>query len=126
LPPQDITAYSVQKTFPKVAFGEICVGAGGKCGSTHIDRNFLRLMRERFGKAFEEVPQRRKGPGSEFMASFERVKQNFGATGFGTSDHECFDVHPIHMEGDLHPEHYDEDEAAVILSKYVEKGARNP
>lgn len=74
-------------------------------------------MHERFGKAFEDVQQRRKGPGSEFMASFERLKQNFGAAGFGSSDDECFEVHPINMEGDLNPEHYDEDEAAVILSK---------
>jgi hypothetical protein len=122
---QDITAYSVQKTFPKVEFGEICVGTGGKCGSTHIDRNFLQLMRTRFGNAFNDIPQRRKGPGSEFMASFEKVKQNFGAAGFGTSEDEFFEVHPLNLEGVFDPEHYDEDEAAVILSRYVRGAWKN-
>jgi hypothetical protein len=85
---------------------------GGKCGSTYIDRNFLKLMTQRFGSAFENVLPRRKGPGSEFMASFEKAKQSFG-----TSENDSFDIYPIDMQGEFAQEHYDEDEAAVILSK---------
>ncbi|KAK3362432.1 hypothetical protein B0T25DRAFT_575175 [Lasiosphaeria hispida] len=68
----DITMYSIRKTFPNLEFDEICVGIGGKCGSTYIDRNFLMLMARRFGQAFEDVPMKRKGPGSEFMKCFEK------------------------------------------------------
>ena len=90
------------------------MSAGGKCGSTYIDRNFLELMNRRFGKAFQGVPLRRKGPGSEFMASFEKAKQSFG-----TSQNDTFEIYPIDMEGDFDTEQYDEDEAAVILSRFV-------
>ncbi|KAL2181474.1 uncharacterized protein P884DRAFT_281709 [Thermothelomyces heterothallicus CBS 202.75] len=108
----DITTYTIRKTFPSIEFDEICVGIGGKCGSTYIDRNFLRLMAERFGSAFEDVPLRRRGPGSEFMASFEKVKQSFGI-----SENVSFEIYPIHMQGEFDEEHYDPEEAAVILSR---------
>ncbi|KAL2164318.1 hypothetical protein VTH06DRAFT_3534 [Thermothelomyces fergusii] len=108
----DITTYAVKKTFPSIEFDELCVGIGGKCGSTYIDRNFLRLMEERFGSAFENVPLRRRGPGSEFMASFEKVKQSFGV-----SDDVSYEVYPIDMQGTFDDEHYDPEEAAVILSR---------
>ncbi|KAK4152182.1 heat shock protein SSA3 [Chaetomidium leptoderma] len=108
----DITTYAIRKTFPALEFDEICVGAGGKCGSTYIDRNFLSLMTRRFGQAFESVPARRKGPLSEFMASFEKAKQSFG-----TSENDSYEIYPIDMRGGLRRDHYDEDEAAVILSK---------
>lgn len=74
-------------------------------------------MSKRFGKSFDDVPLRRKGPGSEFMASFERAKQSFGTASFGTSGDESFEIYPIDMQGSLNPDNYDEDEAAVILSK---------
>ena len=69
-------------------------------------------MTRRFGSAFEDVPPRRRSPGSGFMASFEKAKQSFGS-----SDNDSYEIHPIDMQGDLDQEHYDEDEAAVILSK---------
>jgi hypothetical protein len=108
----DITTYMIRKTFPSIEFDEICVGIGGKCGSTYIDRNFFNLMTRRFGSAFEDVPPRRRGPGSGFMASFEKAKQSFGS-----SENDSYEIHPIHMQGELDEDHYDEDEAAVILSK---------
>jgi molecular chaperone DnaK (HSP70) len=108
----DITTYTIRKTFPSIEFDEICVGIGGKCGSTYIDRNFFQLMSRRFGSAFEDVPLRRKGPGSEFMASFEKAKQSFG-----TTENDSFEVYPIDMQGEFGQDHYDEDEAAVILSR---------
>ncbi|KAL2201124.1 hypothetical protein P885DRAFT_25997 [Corynascus similis CBS 632.67] len=108
----DIMTYTIRRIFPSIEFDEICIGIGGKCGSTYIDRNFIKLMTERFGSAFENVPLKRRGPGSEFMASFEKAKQSFG-----TSENESFEIHPIDMQGNLQQEHYDPDEAAVILSK---------
>ncbi|KAL2138658.1 hypothetical protein VTI28DRAFT_6461 [Corynascus sepedonium] len=108
----DITTYTIRRIFPSIEFDEICIGIGGKCGSTYIDRNFIKLMTERFGSTFENVPLKRRGPGSEFMASFEKAKQSFG-----TSENESFEIHPIDMQGNLQQEHYDPDEAAVILSK---------
>lgn len=46
------------------------------------------------------------------MTSFEKAKQSFG-----TTENDLFEIYPIDMQGDLAPEHYDEDEAAVVLSK---------
>jgi hypothetical protein len=69
-------------------------------------------MTRRFGAAFENVPLRRKSPGSEFMASFEKAKQSFG-----TSENDTFDIYPIDLQGDFAEQHYDEDEAAVTLSR---------
>ncbi|KAK3897932.1 heat shock protein SSA3 [Staphylotrichum tortipilum] len=117
----DITTYSIKRTFPSIEFDEICVGAGGKCGSTYIDRNFLNWMKERFGEAFENVPARRKGPGSEFMSSFEKAKQSFG-----TTENDSFEIYPIDMQGDFAPEAYDEDEAAVTLSRADMEELFNP
>lgn len=46
------------------------------------------------------------------MASFEKAKQSFGS-----SETDSYEIHPIDMQGELDHKHYDEDEAAVILSK---------
>ncbi|KAL7919154.1 hypothetical protein ACQKWADRAFT_323202 [Trichoderma austrokoningii] len=108
----DITTYTIQKIYPTIEFDEICVGAGGKCGSTYIDRNFHKFMTNRFGKSFADVPVKRKGPGSEFMASFEKAKQSLGS-----SENDSFEIYPIDMQGDFNAEHYDVDEATVILSR---------
>lgn len=51
---------------------------GGKCGSTYIDRNLHSLLSRRFGAPFDTLPFSEKGPGSEFMMSFETVKRDFG------------------------------------------------
>ncbi len=69
-------------------------------------------MSRRFGSAFESVLPKRRGPGSEFMASFEKAKQSFG-----TSGNDSFEIQSLIMSGRFSPDHYDEDEGAVILSK---------
>ena len=46
------------------------------------------------------------------MASFEKAKQSFG-----TSENDTFDIYPIDLQGDFAEQHYDEDEAAVTLSR---------
>ena len=46
------------------------------------------------------------------MASFEKAKQSFG-----TSGNDSFEIQSLIMSGRFSPDHYDEDEGAVILSK---------
>ncbi len=58
--------------------------AGGKCGSTSIDRSFHALMRRRFGEAFSSLPSAKKGPGSKFMREFEGIKKDFSESNFET------------------------------------------
>ncbi|EKG21116.1 Heat shock protein Hsp70 [Macrophomina phaseolina MS6] len=36
----DITTYTIEQFYPKLSSKELCVGIGGKCGSTAIDRHF--------------------------------------------------------------------------------------
>ncbi|KAK2834840.1 hypothetical protein FQN49_006865 [Arthroderma sp. PD_2] len=109
----DITTYIVLKSEPKLEFEELCVGIGGKCGSTYIDRNFNQWMQDTFGEEYTSVPMRLRGPGSRFMNSFESAKRNFG----GPNDDRGVEVGPIRM--DIGPNvHYDDDELVVKLSKY--------
>lgn len=87
---------------------------GGKCGSTAIDRNFYRLMSERFGDDFDSLPLKRRGPGSEFMKKFELIKSDFDP-----SAEEITQELPLQMDPtDPNPEHYDDEERLVLLSGY--------
>lgn len=54
------------------------MGNGGKCGSTAIDRNFDAWMVQTFGDAYRTLNQKKRGPGSSFMGSFEEAKKSFG------------------------------------------------
>ncbi|EED23507.1 Hsp70 family protein [Talaromyces stipitatus ATCC 10500] len=108
----DITTYLISETSPQLVFEELCTGIGGKCGSTAIDRNLYALMSERFGNAFDEIPLKRKGPGSEFMNKFERVKRDFG---FSKEDK----INELRLKMNLKdpdPTFYDEEETFVLLS----------
>lgn len=78
-----------------------------------IDRNFYMLMSRRFGSAFDNLPHKRKGPGSDFMRAFEQVKRDFGYSGEDTI-HEL----PLNMPiGDPNPEHYDDVERLVKITE---------
>jgi hypothetical protein len=86
-------------------------GAGAKCGSTYIDRNFHELMTDRFGKAYTSISESDRGPGSRFMDTFESAKKDFGST-------------PYDGEGQVYlkmevadSEYYDSDERRVLLSR---------
>lgn len=59
---------------------QICVSIGGKCGSTTIDRAFLKLVRSRVGKPFKNWSPKKTGRGSNLMMAFERVKRGFGTS----------------------------------------------
>ncbi|OCL13732.1 hsp70-like protein [Glonium stellatum] len=76
----DITTYVVEKVAPTLKLREACVGVGGKCGGTYIDRNLHKLMTTRFGTAFTSLPPERTGPGSTFMQQFESKKRSFSST----------------------------------------------
>lgn len=49
----------------------------GKCGGTFVDRNFFKLMVERFGEAFTSLGAGQIGPASSFMDQFELKKKDF-------------------------------------------------
>ncbi|KAL4942784.1 hypothetical protein BDV06DRAFT_211602 [Aspergillus oleicola] len=107
----DITTYLVNEVRP-LKFEELCTGMGGKCGSTAVDRNFYKLMSERFGEAFDKLPMKRKGPGSEFMRRFETLKRDFGV-----SDEQTIHVLPLNMTiDDPDPKYFDEEERIVMVS----------
>ncbi|KAL3449873.1 hypothetical protein BJX65DRAFT_305887 [Aspergillus insuetus] len=108
----DITTYLIQTVHPKLEFEELCTGIGGKCGSTAVDRNFYMLMKARFGKAFDSLPRRRTGPGSEFMNKFEIVKRDFGLSTEDGAVHHL----PLNMPlQKADPEYFDVDERYVLF-----------
>ena len=72
-------------------------------------------MSDRFGDAFDNLPMRRKGPGSEFMKRFEIIKRDFGH-----SDEESVYELPLNMTvEDPNPDHFDEEERLVIINRQV-------
>ncbi|TVY15152.1 Heat shock protein [Lachnellula arida] len=108
----DITTYVVTQVSPYLTFDELHIGAGGKCGSTYVDRNLHSLLSEWFGSSFDELPFSQKGPGSKFMTSFETYKKSFGLSD-DTGD--IREIGPIRL--DLpDSEHFDEDERLLILT----------
>jgi hypothetical protein len=94
-----------------LSFDELCIGVGGKCGATYIDRNLHTLLSKRFRNAFDNVPHEQKGPGSKFMTSFEKLKRSFGYD----QDRGIREVGPLKLNV---PDSmfYDEDERVVKLS----------
>lgn len=88
---------------------------GGKCGSTALDRNFYKLMSERFGPAFDAIPAKKKGPGSNFMRHFEVLKRDFGHD----SEDTTHELELSMRSSQVDPRYYDEDEGTVIISEYV-------
>lgn len=87
---------------------------GGKCGSTYIDRNLHAFLSERFGSAFDEVPDAQKGPGSKFMTCFEMVKRDFGRN----EERDVVELSPLRLDTE-DSFCYDEEERMVILTQYV-------
>ncbi|EGD88095.2 uncharacterized protein TERG_04346 [Trichophyton rubrum CBS 118892] len=112
-PKKDITTYLINKVDPILSFEEPCTGIGGKCGSTAIDRNSYRLMSRRFGKAFDMLPAKKKGPGSEYMRKFEIIKKDFG---FNIEEDKIYEL-PLNMRANkVKAEYFDDEERLVLLS----------
>ncbi|KAF7946500.1 hypothetical protein EAE96_009497 [Botrytis aclada] len=106
----DITTYKIDQVHPYLIFDELCVGIGGKCGSTYIDRNLHSLLSERFGLAFGDISVAQKGPGSRFMAAFEMLKRDFGRN----DDKDTVELGPLNLDV---PEskYYDKEDRLVLL-----------
>ncbi|KJX95901.1 Hsp70 family protein [Zymoseptoria brevis] len=121
----DISTYTIVATEPSLIFDEICVGVGGKCGSTFVDRNLHQLMVNRFGDNFASIEMRRKGPGSTFMESWERAKRSYrhGENNVNVDDVE---LGPLKIEGDHPPEFYDDDDGTIFLSSADMEGLFKP
>lgn len=107
----DITTYTIKATAPIMRFEELCMGTGGKCGSTYIDRNFSQWMIMKFGNAFTSVPFNKRCPGSRFMDAFESAKRNFD----DPHDRRKIKIWPLVMNAD-DSSHYDNAEATVLLT----------
>lgn len=111
----DINTYKIIDTSPNLEFDELCTGKGGKCGSTYLDREMLKLLESRFGAAFRKVPVKSRGPGSPFMESWESAKRDY--SGGDGNDTRSYRVVPLRLDGDFLVQYYDESEVTVILSK---------
>jgi hypothetical protein len=93
---------------------------GGKCGGTAIDREFLLLMRNRFGDCFVNLPYYAVGPGSEFMKKFEMIKEDFDES-VTEPYHLRLRIPGIHSSS-----HYDARRERIILSATDLRGIYNP
>lgn len=78
----DLISYRVGQLQPSLGLSEVAVGSGGKCGSTFVDRNLLKLLRKRLGETrFEKLCS--KGDGvilNKLIAEFEQIKRMFGSS----------------------------------------------
>ena len=71
------------------------------------------LLSKRFGDAFDSLPLKKKGPGSNLMKAFEQVKRDFGYSK-DSHTHEL----PLNMYTEkADPEYFDDDERLVLLSE---------
>ncbi|EME86907.1 uncharacterized protein MYCFIDRAFT_172600 [Pseudocercospora fijiensis CIRAD86] len=108
----DLTAYQITAITPKLEFKELVVGIGGKCGSTYIDREFMKWMEHKFKKAFTELPWEKRGPASRMMKDFEAHKKDFGKS---TNTRKIYEVGPLVMKNAKNPKYYDEDEGIIRI-----------
>lgn len=89
---------------------------GAKCGATVIDREFVRWMETQFGESYTSLSAKSRGPGSDFMRSFESQKMNFG----DEDDHkEFYEVGPLIMKLNGPSIKYDEDDHTVKIPRSV-------
>ncbi|KAF7909369.1 uncharacterized protein EAF01_003087 [Botrytis porri] len=118
----DITTYTVTSVAPKLTFKELCIGTGGKCGSTYIDRYLHALLSDRFGNAFDSISYSRKGPGSVLMNNWEMLKKGFGRN---MENADTLELGPLYF--DLPSSHqYDRNDNVVFLSPEDMKSVFDP
>ncbi|KAF2812375.1 actin-like ATPase domain-containing protein [Mytilinidion resinicola] len=108
----DITTYKITSVAPKLTFEELVEGAGGKCGSTYIDRQFHQWMSRKFGASFDNLKFEKKGPGSRFMKDFEGHKKDFGSS---DDLDQVYEINLV-MPGVSYSIVYDDDECVVKLT----------
>lgn len=89
----------------------------GKCGGTFVDRNFFKLLGNRFGEAFTSLDPEQIGPGSSFMDQFELKKKDFGSSAPSKRAYRI----PLHMprlKRDPKMEEYYENRSSSVLLRY--------
>lgn len=109
----DITTYKITSVAPKLTFEELVVGAGGKCGSTHIDREFVKWMTAKFGHGYTSLLPMDRGPASDLMKQFENHKKNFGKE--IPEPYEAYEIYKVGMSGVKESINYDEDDGTIKL-----------
>lgn len=109
----DIVTYKVTQLKPLLRFEELLGGAGEKCGSTYIDREFYKWMSRKFGAAFDNLNPDKKRPGSRFMKDFEGHKRDFG---FSSKSDQKFEIELV-IPGAKDSDIYDKDNSIVILTR---------
>ncbi|KEY80192.1 Hsp70 [Aspergillus fumigatus] len=72
--------YLISEVSPRLSFDELTSAVCGMCGATAIDRNFYLLVSERFGAAFKNLPLTETGADSNFMGSFQTIKEEFSCS----------------------------------------------
>ncbi|KXS95922.1 hypothetical protein AC578_5199 [Pseudocercospora eumusae] len=107
----DLTSYEITGISPNLAFKELVVGTGGKCGSTYIDREFIRWMENKFGNAYKDLSWEKRGPASRLMKDFEAIKRDFGKS----DDHLRIYEAQVYMRDAPDSDYYDEDDGIVTL-----------
>ncbi|KAK7539977.1 hsp70-like protein [Phyllosticta citribraziliensis] len=111
----DITTYKIMEASPRLLFKELCVGIGGKVGSTYIDRNFNKWLSDTFGEAYTRIPAKKRGPGSAFMRSFETAKRAFGSNLDGRNEMKFIEIEHLYMKCSWSSS-FDEDENTLKLT----------
>jgi hypothetical protein len=84
---------------------------GGKCGSTYIDRLFIRWMKETFGPSYTNLGWEKRGPGSPLMKAFEGHKKDFGTSVTTWASYEM----PLVMRDVPESRYYNESECEVRI-----------
>ncbi|KAI9891436.1 MAG: hypothetical protein M1814_002755 [Vezdaea aestivalis] len=74
----DLLSYRIKNLDPRFQIEEAAVGTGDKCGSTFVDRAFLKWLRNKIGdSAFENIPPNKVQEGSKIRREFEAIKHHF-------------------------------------------------
>ncbi|KAK7535588.1 hypothetical protein IWX49DRAFT_602368 [Phyllosticta citricarpa] len=111
----DITTYQIMECKPRLKFREVCVGTGGKLGSTYIDRNFNQFMIDTYGDAYTQISPKKRGPGSAMMRSFETAKRTFGSGSHGRNEDRLIEIEHVNMRTPS-SWRFDEEEATLKLT----------
>lgn len=111
----DITTYQIVEAHPRLSFKEICVGMGGKVGSTYIDRNFNQWLINTFGNAYTSIPAKKRGPGSALMRSFETAKRTFSSEADDENDATIIEIEHLCMKAPS-SSRFDEEEETLKLT----------
>ena len=96
---------------------------GAKCGSTYIDREFIKWMEQKFGNSYRKLSWDKKGPRSRFMKEFEGHKRDFGK--HNLDDTLRYYEMPLLMKDVPESRHYDEESGLVKIYEYVLRPTKN-